>query len=177
MNRATQALTRIAIITLALLVSACGFHLQGTEPSGNNTFQIVKISGKLPESLRYALLDNRSSHGHKLDLVVLDYHYDKRRLTQSTSGFSDEYLLVMELSFSIQAEESDLSAPFRAQVETVFQDNQQLATGKSNELEQLKQWLEQQLAQQTLNHISLQLPLILSSSSDLPESNSHEAKP
>ncbi len=105
------------VLLLALLLSACGYHLRGAIelPEALKKVYVRGASPELAEAIAYtfrsaagSLVATPSDAGMILNVIHEDYQ--RRTISLSNTGYSNEYELVYRLTFDLQDNKGNILA-------------------------------------------------------------------
>lgn len=145
------------ILILITLVSACGFHLRGSERPISKTFSSIHlvVSGNdqsFQSALRSTLQDadialNDTSINR---LEIINTRNQRRTASYSSRAKSAEFELIKTITFRVTREKEELIAPMALEARRSYLYRETAAVGKAEEEILLKQEMDQDLAQRIL---------------------------
>ncbi|WP_158527200.1 LPS-assembly lipoprotein LptE [Pelagibaculum spongiae] len=93
-----KSLKLISFLLLSLSLSACGFHLRGSQ-----AFQPLemRIDGEYSQLYRYLTEDLKPSASAALQLTIIDEKWIDRSLSYDTSNNVTEYELVYRVQYTL----------------------------------------------------------------------------
>ncbi len=164
MKRQT-ALTRLAILLVTVMLTACGFHLRGSALHDDMPFQSIYITGFADSSSVGMELKRSLQAGgttiatdRKTAEVVMNVLSDKKKrniLSLNAQGRVREYELAHSLRFRVlDAQGSVVLSPTTIIQKRKFNYTESEALARVNEQETLYQDMQSDLVQQILRHLS-----------------------
>ncbi len=141
------------VLLVAVLLSACGYHLRGAVelPEALKKFYVRGASPELAEAIVYtfraagSLVATPREAGMILNVIHEDYQ--RRTISLSNTGYSNEYELVYRLTFDLQDNKGNiLAAEQTVDVSKTYYNEQSGDTliSKGNEENLLRKELYQQ---------------------------------
>lgn len=157
----TALLRSVLPLSLAILVSACGFQLRGTAQALDHTYSSIRLQDKsgdiiFQRALEQALRDAgvRISLDSSYILTITRTHLKKRTASYSSRAKSAEYELTKDVSFQFKQEKNTLIPRTSLQTRRSYLYRETVAVGKAEEERLLRTEMDQDLAQRIL--LSLQ---------------------
>jgi LPS-assembly lipoprotein len=142
------------VVLLALLLSACGYHLRGALqlPEALKKVYVRGASPELKEAITYTFRATAGSlvttpREAGIILNVIHEDYQRRTISLSNTGYSNEYELLYRLTFDLQDNKGNILAAEQAiNVSKTYYNNQSGNTliSKGNEENLLRKELYQQ---------------------------------
>jgi LPS-assembly lipoprotein len=154
---------RLGVIALALVLSGCGFHLQGREPlPAVVKAPYVQTSDRQSEfalSLQRAMISSGArpvSEKDKASVVVNILKDDvvRRTLSVSAQNQPDEYELTYTVRFSVTAGDKELLGPTDISNVRSFAFSEQLLLAKNHEEGILRQDMAHDLADMVMRRLA-----------------------
>jgi LPS-assembly lipoprotein len=145
------------ILILIAAVSACGFHLRGSERPISKTFSSIHlvVSGN-DQSFQSALKSTLQDADIELNdasinrLEILSTRDQKRTASYSSRAKSAEYELIKTVTFRVTREKEQLIEPMKLETRRSYLYRETAAVGKAEEEILLKQEMDHDLAQRIL---------------------------
>lgn len=153
------------MITLALLVGACGFHLRGsvelppvlrvTYLKADDSFSGMAFD--LRNELKAAGAEiAEQPEGATAVLNIISQRSDQRVLSVGSTGKASEYELFNEIAFSLESPQGEIllaAQTVRVKRDLVFDQNALL--GKVSESERIRREMRRSLARQVITRIQV----------------------
>lgn len=159
MNR---TLRLVAVLTLAALVAACGFHLRGRTPL-HESLSVVAVIGK-DQDLRAAVVDAlrlggasvvEDSKQAKAVLELRNEKYERRVRTLDNRGKASSYRLFYAAEYGLTAADGTSLVKSRSSsVARDFDFDADQVLAKENEERDLREEMVEDLAQQMLRQVN-----------------------
>jgi len=156
---------KIAVFVMALLLSACGYHLRGAFqlPDNMKSIYIEGGSGALLEQFRQVmkgssaqLASSRKEAG--IVIKVFNEEFNRRVLSLSTRGKSNEFELVYRLDYEfVNARDAQLMQRQPVEVRREYFNDQQFMIAKDNEEAVIRNEMYQQAVQSIINRARIVL--------------------
>ena len=152
---------KLGIILLALMVISCGFHLRGSLEIPSE-LQRIQLRSQVPSHWTRnikATLTNAGVEFNKTANIILNL--EEAQETRQIASYNDnakaaEYQLMSELTFSVEDKQGTLLIPKRVLVsERIYQYDENLLAGKSEEEALLKQEMQRDLIRQLVQQFRL----------------------
>jgi len=150
---------------MALLLSACGYHLRGAFqlPDNMKSIYIEGGSGALLEQFRQVmkgssaqLASSRKEAG--IVIKVFNEEFNRRVLSLSTRGKSNEFELVYRLDYEfVNARDAQLMQRQPVEVRREYFNDQQFMIAKDNEEAVIRNEMYQQAVQSIINRARIVL--------------------
>jgi LPS-assembly lipoprotein len=154
---------RLGVLVLALVLSGCGFHLQGREPLPavvkSPYVQTTDRQSEFALSLQRAMISSGArpvSEKDRASLVVNILKDDvvRRTLSVSAQNQPDEYELTYTVRFSVTAGDRELLAPTDISNVRSFAFSEQLLLAKNHEEIILRQDMAHDLADMVMRRLA-----------------------
>jgi len=156
-----KTLPSTLVIFIALLLSACGYHLRGAMdlPSEMKSVYIEGASDPLREQFRKALessnvqlVTSRATAGTVIK--VSNEENLKRALSLSSSGYANQFGLEYRLNYEItDKNDKPLVKSQPVDIKREYFNNQQLILGKDNEETVIRNEMYQQAVRTIINQV------------------------
>lgn len=152
------------VISLAALLSACGFQLRGT---GSSEFAIKDIDlqarnayGDTVKELRRQLEGNgvKVHNGAPYRLVLTNEQDNQRTASYTSSARSAEYELTKHLDYEIRGSKNMLLLQDKLEVQNTYMHDNNNLTGSTQESDQLHSEMRNQLVQQLTTRLQQLTP-------------------
>lgn len=163
---------------MVLALGACGFHIRGSNESGNslsslhikgeNRFDDIAAEVKNLAMNQGITLDNQSEWAIELG----DEDIEKWQASTTQSRTTTEYIIRLTVSFRISHLDHELK-PITLAAEGIFQDNADLTASKDNEQALIIGELRRRLAADILR----QTAFISANAPDCQTNHEHQAAP
>ena len=143
----------LAVIGLAVLLSACGFQLRGT---GDAQFALKEIDlqarnayGETVKDLRELLENNgvRVHNGAPYRLFLSNEQQTQRTASYTSSARSAEYQLTNQLDYEIRGSKNMLLLQDQLEVQSTYVHDGNNLAGSTQESEQVRQEMRRELIQ------------------------------
>lgn len=146
----------LALATLAMLLTACGWQLRGASLSLPDNLDSVYIDGNTPvaNALRQSISDGGtqlagSAASAELILRILDDRFDQRTATISASARISERRLTHEVEYIILDGSGEaVFPPGRLDIERVYEYNEDNVLATDDEVVMLRREMQQDLVRQ-----------------------------
>lgn len=156
---------KAVILVMALLVSACGYHLRGALelPSNMKNVYVEGGSGTLQEQFKQVfkassiqLADSRNGAG--IVIKIFNENFDRRVLSLSSRGKSNEFELSYRLNYEL-ANAKDVLLMERQSIEVRrdYYNDQQYVIAKENEEAGIRNEMYQQAVRTIVNRARMAL--------------------
>ncbi|MGZ8152532.1 MAG: LPS-assembly lipoprotein LptE [Methylovulum sp.] len=153
-------LTKKAVVfVMALLLSACGYHLRGALelPANMKNIYVEGASGPLLEHFRQImkassvqLADSRKGAG--IVVKIANEDFNRRVLSLSTRGKSNEFELVYRLDYAFaNASDAQLMGRQTVEIRREYYNDQQFIIAKDNEEAVIRNEMYQQAVNTIVN--------------------------
>lgn len=157
----TKTLPSICVLLIALLLSACGYHLRGEIelPTELKSVYIQGASGPLLEQFKKSLL---SSSVQIVDtpaaagtiITVSNENTLKRALSLGSGGLANQYGLEYRLNYRVtDKENNEIVKSQPIEIRREYFNNQQLILGKDNEELVIRNEMYQQTVRTIINQV------------------------
>ncbi len=157
----TKTLPSICVLLIALLLSACGYHLRGEIelPTELKSVYIQGASGPLLEQFKKALI---SSSVQIVDtpaaagtiITVSNENTLKRALSLGSGGLANQYGLEYHLNYQVtDKENNEIVKSQPIEIRREYFNNQQLILGKDNEEIVIRNEMYQQTVRTIINQV------------------------
>ncbi len=152
-----KRLRLVWLVSLVLLLAACGFQLRGSERPLNKTFSSVHLItngsdnsfyNAVKNALKDARIELNDASLNKLEIVGSGDQ--KRTASYSSRAKSAEFELIKTVTFRFTREKEQLIAPMKLEARRSYLYRETAAVGKAEEENLLKQEMNQDLAQRIL---------------------------
>ena len=163
-NRIKHSLALLGVLAVGGVLAGCGFHLQGTNgelptATAQTYLQTDDPYSDFYESLRQALRDRgagvvESPQDASAVLRIIEDSYGQRILSVSARNVPREYEVFYTVTFSLEADGSELLAPESMLVTRSYTWDETRVLGKSAEETALRQSLARDLALRVLRRIA-----------------------
>ena len=159
MNRAAAGL----IIAAAVLLSGCGFHLQGHTPLPNSArnpyVDAQDRQSAFVQSLRHALLSNGAqladTQSHSSAVVhIIKENYKKRVLSVSATNQPNEYEITYTITFSVTSGDQDLLPQEDVSATRTYSFDERLLLAKGHEEALLHADMARDLADRVMRRLA-----------------------
>ncbi|WNJ85277.1 LPS-assembly lipoprotein LptE [Pseudomonas canadensis] len=157
----------LLVMSLAVLLSACGFQLRGT---GTNDLAIKELDvsarnayGETVTQLRQ-VLENSGVHvytGATYKLFLVDERETQRNLSYASAGRASDIELSTELSFQIQGRDHLPLMGDKIQVQKVVSHDGNNLVGSDSEIVQVRKEMRRELVQRMILRLQLLTPVQL----------------
>ncbi|CRM95199.1 LPS-assembly lipoprotein RlpB [Pseudomonas sp. 22 E 5] len=157
----------LLVMSLAVLLSACGFQLRGT---GTNDLAIKELDvsarnayGETVTQLRQ-VLENSGVHvytGATYKLFLVDERETQRNLSYASAGRASDVELSTELSFQIQGRDHLPLMGDKIQVQKVVSHDGNNLVGSDSEIVQVRKEMRRELVQRMILRLQLLTPVQL----------------
>lgn len=159
------ALTRLAILLVTVMLTACGFHLRGSALHDDLPFQSIYITGfEDNSSVGIELKRNLRAGGTTIAtdketaevvMNVLSDNKTRNILSLNAQGRIREYNLTYTLRFQVRDQQGNVVlAPATVQQSSKFNYTESDASARSNEQSQLYDAMQYDLVQQILRRLA-----------------------
>lgn len=154
----------LLVMGLAVMLSACGFHLRGT---GTNELAIKELDlsarnayGETVTQLRNVLKNSGVNvhAGAPYKLVLTNEAESQRAASYSGSGRSVEYELQTVLSYDIQGQNNSVLLSDKLEVQKIYVHDGNNITGSGQEATQLRKEMRRDLVQKMVLRLQLLTP-------------------
>lgn len=150
---------KAAIFVLALLLSACGYHLRGALdlPTNMKNVYVEGGSGPLLEQFKQAMKSSsaRFSNSRKeagIVIKIFNETFNRRVLSLSTRGKSNEFELEYRLDYEFaNAGDATLMERQSVEIRREYYNDQQYIIAKDNEEAGIRNEMYQQAVQTIVN--------------------------
>ncbi len=150
---------KLAVFVMALLLSACGYHLRGAFqlPENMKSVYIEGGSGALLEQFKQVMKGSSaqlasSRKGAGIVIKVFNEEFNRRVLSLSTRGKSNEFELVYRLDYEfVNARDALLMERQPVEVRREYFNDQQFMIAKDNEETVIRNEMYQQAVQSIIN--------------------------
>jgi LPS-assembly lipoprotein len=150
---------KIIILVIALLLSACGYHMRGTSelPVNLKNVFVEGGTGTLREQFKQIL---KSSSGQLTDsrkgvgivIKLFNENFNRRVLSLSSRGKSNEFELEYRLDYEFaNADDAQLMERQSVEVRREYYNDQQFMIAKDNEEAMIRNEMYQQAVHTILN--------------------------
>ncbi len=150
------------VFLAALFLSACGFHLKGTQPYDRLPVVQWNIEGgALQQPLESALIQASGEYAAQSPnrLKVLSFSEDKDVYTVTRAAKLNEYLLTLDVTAQAYRNGSVWGAPMNIRVRRVLPYADSLVLGKQEEAELIRREMRKDAAGRIVRRLQF-LPLV-----------------
>jgi len=156
-----KTLPSILVMLIALLLSACGYHLRGEMdlPSEMKSIYLEGASAPLQEQFRRALASSQvqlvtSRAAAGTIITVSNEENLKRALSLSSSGYANQFGLEYRLNYEVTDKNNKpLVTSQPVDIKREYFNNQQLILGKDNEETVIRNEMYQQAVRTIINQV------------------------
>ncbi len=151
---------KLAVIILALLVNACGYHLRGSGGGGlSKELKLIYLDGgssQFREQFRHVLSSSKgklSSSAQEAGVIVkiIDENLNRRVLSLSSRGRSNEVELDYHVTYDLNKSNKVLLSGQPIQIRRQYFNDQEDIMAKDNEEKVIRNEIYQQAVQNILN--------------------------
>jgi LPS-assembly lipoprotein len=150
---------KAVILVMALLVSACGYHLRGALELPENMKSVYVEGGSAPlleqfkrvmKSSSAQLSDSRKNAG--IVVKIFNENFDRRVLSLSSRGKSNEFELSYRLDYEFaNAKDASLMERQSVEIRRDYYNDQQFVIAKDNEEAVIRNEMYQQAVNTIVN--------------------------
>jgi len=156
-----KTLSSTLVMLIALLLSACGYHLRGEMdlPSEMKTIYLEGASAPLQEQFRKALASSQvqlvSSRAAAGTIITVSNEENlKRALSLGSSGYANQFGLEYRLNYEVTDKNNKpLVTSQPVDIKREYFNNQQLILGKDNEETVIRNEMYQQAVRTIINQV------------------------
>ena len=150
---------KLVVFVMALLLSACGYHLRGAFqlPDNMKSVYIEGGSGILLDQFKQVMKGSSaqvatSRKGAGIVIKIFNEDFSRRVLSLSSRGKSNEFELVYRLDYEFaNAGDSSLMARQTLEIKREYYNDQQFMIAKDNEEAMIRDEMYQQAVQSIIN--------------------------
>lgn len=151
---------KLAVIILALLVNACGYHLRGSGSGGlSKELKLVYLDGgssQFREQFRHVLSSSKgklslSAQEAGIIVKIIDENLNRRILSLSSRGRSNEVELDYHVTYDLNKSNKVLLSGQPIQIRRQYFNDQDDIMAKDNEEKVIRNEIYQQAIQNILN--------------------------
>lgn len=157
-----RQLSRFAVVCCAVILTACGWHLRGSDTTTQLASNSVYLSGQPGET--YALIEQRlrtknaltSLNSAQYHLVIDKENWKRRKTSSSNSGATREYQLRLSINYKILNNNQEVLRPSKeARLSRAYTFDENDAAGKDKEEQLVRQDIRRAAARQILQQLQL----------------------
>lgn len=156
-----KTLSSTLVMLIALLLSACGYHLRGEMdlPSEMKSIYLEGASAPLQEQFRRSLASSQvqlvSSRAAAGTIITVSNEENlKRALSLGSSGYANQFGLEYRLNYEVtDKNNTPLVTSQPVDIKREYFNNQQLILGKDNEETVIRNEMYQQAVRTIINQI------------------------
>ncbi|WP_241674422.1 LPS assembly lipoprotein LptE [Candidatus Methylobacter oryzae] len=150
---------KAAIVAMALLLSACGYHLRGAFQLPENMKKVYVEGGSEPLREQFRQIIKASSaqlgssrEGAAIVIKIFNEDFNRRVLSLSTRGKSNEFELVYRLDYELaNARDTLLTERQSVEISREYYNDQQFVIAKDNEEATIRTEMYQQAVHAIVN--------------------------
>jgi LPS-assembly lipoprotein len=154
---------RCGALAAAVLLAACGFHLQGRAALPDVVkrpfLEVPDVQSEFAQSLRHALVSNGAQLVVQRDkasavISILSDNVRRRVLVVSATNQPSQYEVTYTVGFAVSAGEQQLLAPQEVTATRVYSFDERLLLAKGHEEDVLRQDMARDLADMVVRRLS-----------------------